>query len=405
MEFILLTEQEFEQFSINYENSTFLQTTNMAQYQIKNNRIVYFPAVKIENRIVCASFIFGIKTRMSIYYSCPRGFLIDYNNQELLKYYVENIKKLLKENNGYCLNIEPNILYNQRDINGLKVVNGFNNQYVIDNLLKNGFKHNKISLESDPNKQVRWTFRLTYDQKDENVVFNNFNSKTKRIIKKAIKSNLEVKEVEYKYLDKFKLIIDSTGERKSFGTRSLKYYQDMYNSFDSQKIKFLAIHLNINKYISQIKDDLTKLTSDRNKIEFNDKNKKKIIELDNQINSINKRINIMNELGNKYPNELMISVGMFLIHKNTTTYLFGGSYDDFMFLNGQYLLQWEIIKYGISNGCTNHDFYGITGDLSKENPKYGVYEFKRGFDGCVEEYIGDFDLILKPFVYKLHKLI
>ena len=403
MEFILLNEEEFNTFTKQYDKTTFLQTSSMANYQKCNNRIVLFPAVKDKDAIICGSLIYGVKTKIGVYFSCPRGFLIDYSNKVLLKFYTENLKKLLKNYKGYVLNIEPDILYHQRDIDGNIIKNGFNNQSVIDDLIENGFKHNKITLESDPNKQVRWTFRLTYCDKSEEEVFNNFNSKTKRIIKKALKSCISIKEVPFDELDEFKAIIDYTGKRKSFGTRSLKYYQDMYNSFDNKSIKFLAAYFDIDAYRKQLNEELNILQDKVSNTNVSNKTINKIEEYNNQINAIDKRIELLKNLSKNYPSNLMISAGMFLIHKDTTTYLFGGSNDDFMFTNSQFLLQWEVIKYGINNNCTNHDFYGISGDLQKSNAKYGVYEFKRGFDGCVEEYIGDFDLVLRKFVYYVHK--
>ena len=36
------------------------------------------------------------------------------------------------------------------------------------------------------------------------------------------------------------------------------------------------------------------------------------------------------------------------------------------------------------------NFYGISGNFDPKNPLYGVYEFKRGFNGQVIEMIGEF---------------
>ena len=43
----------------------------------------------------------------------------------------------------------------------------------------------------------------------------------------------------------------------------------------------------------------------------------------------------------------------------------------------------KIIKY---------NFYGITAIFDKNDPDYGVYEFKKGFNGQVEEYIDNFEI-------------
>ena len=48
-----------------------------------------------------------------------------------------------------------------------------------------------------------------------------------------------------------------------------------------------------------------------------------------------------------------------------------------------------------------YDFRGVSGDISPENPLYGLYRFKKGFGGEFTEFLGEFDLVLKPFAKKL----
>lgn len=45
-----------------------------------------------------------------------------------------------------------------------------------------------------------------------------------------------------------------------------------------------------------------------------------------------------------------------------------------------------------------------TGIFDKNDPDYGVYEFKKGFNGQVEEYIGDFELPISSY-YSVNKFI
>ena len=45
----------------------------------------------------------------------------------------------------------------------------------------------------------------------------------------------------------------------------------------------------------------------------------------------------------------------------------------------------------------------ISGEFSKKNPYSGLNENNIGFDGIPTEYIGEFDLILNNFNYKLYQ--
>ena len=58
------------------------------------------------------------------------------------------------------------------------------------------------------------------------------------------------------------------------------------------------------------------------------------------------------------------------------------------------LLQWRMIQWAVEKGCRIYDFRGVSGDLSPDNPLYGLYQFKKGFGGEFTEFIGEMDLIL-----------
>jgi lipid II:glycine glycyltransferase (peptidoglycan interpeptide bridge formation enzyme) len=84
-------------------------------------------------------------------------------------------------------------------------------------------------------------------------------------------------------------------------------------------------------------------------------------------------------------------------------------------LQGNYLLQWEVIRWAKQRGVTHCDFGGAPKpeDRREGDPYYGVYRFKLGFGGDVVEYLGCMDLPvrqrpaaawhdLEPFYYRAY---
>ena len=63
-----------------------------------------------------------------------------------------------------------------------------------------------------------------------------------------------------------------------------------------------------------------------------------------------------------------------------------------------------MINYAIENGYETFNFYGIDGNFNKESRGYGLFDFKRGFDSCVHELVGEFDLIISKNRYHLYKI-
>ena len=60
----------------------------------------------------------------------------------------------------------------------------------------------------------------------------------------------------------------------------------------------------------------------------------------------------------------------------------------------QAMKQWAVEK-----GCRMYDFRGVSGDVSEDNPLYGLFRFKQGFGGEFTEFVGEMDLVLSPAVY------
>ena len=101
---------------------------------------------------------------------------------------------------------------------------------------------------------------------------------------------------------------------------------------------------------------------------------------------------------------ITLSGSMFMLIQPEIIYLSSGNYEEYLKYNSQYLIQWELIKYGIENGFKKHNFYGIPANINEHPKDYGIYEFKRGFNGYVEELIGEYELPI-TWHYKLIKLL
>ena len=64
-----------------------------------------------------------------------------------------------------------------------------------------------------------------------------------------------------------------------------------------------------------------------------------------------------------------------------------------------------MIRWAKAQGCTIYDFRGVSGDLSEDNPLFGLYKFKKGFNGEFTEFIGEWDLVYRPIMYFIWKTV
>ena len=403
MKFQEITEKEYREFWENHPLKTFLSAPEISKLRQKSNWDTYYVGVKEKKKIVAATMLLAHKRHFNKYeFYSPRGYLIDFNNQELVNFFTEELKKYIKDKNGYVLRIDPYVIYKERDIDGNIVEDGVNNEKVVENLLNLGF----VKIPVETKEQVGWMFSLGLEGKTEEQILKEMKPNTRNQIRKTEKFGISVNEIGYDELDRFQSIMEETSKRKGFSNRKLEYYQEMYKLFhDKNEVKFFITELNLKNYIEGLEAERVEKENKINSLtdaKYNDGAKKN---LTNEIASIDKRIAESKEIIEKNGSDVItLSGSMFMLIKPEVIYLSSGNYEEYMKFNSQYLIQWELIKYGIENGFKKHNFYGIPEDINTHPKDYGIYEFKRGFNGYVEELIGEFALPI-TWHYKLFDLI
>ena len=403
MKFQEITEKEYREFWENHPLKTFLSAPEISKLRQKSNWDTYYVGVKEKKKIIAATMLLAHKRHFNKYeFYSPRGYLLDFNNHDLVNFFTEELKKYIKDKNGYVLRIDPYVIYKERDIDGNIVEDGVNNEKVVENLLNLGF----IKVPVENKEQVGWMFSLGLEGKTEEQILKEMKPNTRNQIRKTEKFGISVNEIGYDELDRFQSIMEETSKRKGFANRKLEYYQEMYKLFhDKNEVKFFITELNLKNYIEGLEAERVEKENKINGLtdaKYNDGAKKN---LTNEIASIDKRIAESKEIIEKNGSDVItLSGSMFMLIKPEVIYLSSGNYEEYMKFNSQYLIQWELIKYGIENGFKKHNFYGIPENINTHPKDYGIYEFKRGFNGYVEELIGEFALPI-TWHYKLFDLI
>lgn len=413
MELVKLTEKEFKTFADKHEQVTFHQTKEWSHLKAKNGWTGHFVGLKDNKKIIAAALLLAknvpiVKKKM--FYS-PRGFLIDYNNKDVLETFTKEIKEYAKKEGAIFVKIDPYIPYQEHNNAGDIVEDGFNNNNIVENLKNLGYKHTGFTKMNE-NLQPRWMFVTNVKGKTFEEAKQDFDGKTKRILKKNAKTMISVRELEKEELPIFKDIMQSTSDRREFVDRPLSYYESMWNAFHDEKhLKIMVSELNIKDYLENLNQDLEAVikeikereerkTADVNEQKFQAKqkeSKEKQEKLENQIKE-------MSELKEKHGNKIILGGMLFLLYGNEIVYLMGGSYKEFLHFQSAYSIHEYMIKYTIENNYENYNFYGITGIFDESNPLYGIYFSKKGFGGNVVELIGEFDLIISKFWYTTYNI-
>lgn len=206
--------------------------------------------------------------------------------------------------------------------------------------LKLGYKMKKNIKNINQVIQPKYVFRLNLKDKTEEELLKSFNQKTRYNIRLSTKKSVTVREGNKEDLKIFYDIMKKTGTRDDFFIRPLEYFEKIYDAMSPNYVKlFIA----------------------------------------------------------EYEGEA-ISAVLPILYGNKVWYLYGGSSNEHRNLMANYLLQWEMIKWGLKNKCDIYDFRGVSGFKNPKDPQYGVYKFKKGFNGEFVEFINEMYIVFNPIM-------
>lgn len=90
----------------------------------------------------------------------------------------------------------------------------------------------------------------------------------------------------------------------------------------------------------------------------------------------------------------------------TAWYMYGALTGEEHKLMATYLLQWTGLSRSWEAGCRCYDMRGVhSATPQPEDPEYGVYEFKRKFAAELVSFVGEYDLVIKPWAYDVWRWV
>ena len=203
-----------------------------------------------------------------------------------------------------------------------------------------GYKQKKNIKNIDQVIQPKYVFRLNLTGKTEDELLASFNQKTRYNIRLAIKKGVTIREGTKEDLEIFYNIMKETGSRDNFFIRPFSYFEHLYDCMMPNHVKLI----------------------------------------------------IAEHEGNP------IAAVMPIMYGNKVWYLYGGSSNKYRNLMPNYLLQFEMMKWGLENNCDIYDFRGVSGFKNENDPQYGVYRFKKGFNGDFVEFVDELYIVFNPFM-------
>ena len=99
----------------------------------------------------------------------------------------------------------------------------------------------------------------------------------------------------------------------------------------------------------------------------------------------------------------VVAAAYAIVFGKKSTYKDGASIRRRTAYGASHLLQWQVIEWAKSKGSLTHDLCGAPPSDQIDNPAHphhGIGRFKTSFNKEVTDYVGAYDVAIKPSVYK-----
>lgn len=388
-----ISQQEFDTFASNHALCNLLQSYNWSK--IKSNWGSMHTGVYKDGQLtgVALVLIKQLPLGFTMFY-IPRGPIMDYDDQELVTFFFQQLRKEGKRHHCLFIKMDPCIevgVYPSSDTDRPR--NG--NEKYVSKIEQAGAIHQGFTMTLNQSIQARFASILN---KPEDL-FAAMPKKTKKLIKEADKRHIEIVSGQEELLDDFARLVEMTESRKHVSLRNREYFAHLITAYPNDSIIMLAkcnlklIMDECNQRLSTLEEQLAQLPENQ---------KKKRFTLEEQKASVLKDIhNVQEVIDAVGSDESRPIAGVLTIrYGRTCEMLYAGMDERFRRFMPQYKTYLENFQWAFDHGVEEFSMGGVEGTLDD-----GLTHFKDNFAPMIHEYIGEFDIPVYKLLYKPAKMM
>ena len=394
-----ISKNEFDKFSLSHVQSSYFQTSNYSTLMNNYKYECLYVGAYNEDTLVGASLILYKSIAPLVKYGyAPRGFILDYLDEELLKDFTKKMKSFFARKNFAFIKINPEIIYSKIDTKIKKKEVVSESKKLISSMRELGYQklRNNLYFES---MLPKYNAIVNLKRFNKNNVTNKCYIKSHSIINKSLK-------LKKATLKDIKIFYEFVKEKSN---KTLNYYEDFYRVFNkSDMVDLLLVEVDYYKYLEVFKNKLDMMIYEAEIINnkftenpFDNDTYLKKTDYDKKISSLEKTISIINKKLREEKKKEIIGGILTIKQGNKVSAIISGIDDNFTTLNYKYFLYYNTIAYYKRLGYSFFDLNGISGNFTEKNPYKGLNNFKLSFNPDVYEYIGEFDLVINETYYNI----
>ncbi len=399
MQIVLLDEVRFDNFAMNHPNYNFYQSSNYGRFMTKHSYNSYYLGLVDDFGNIKAATLMIVKNeknnKRKMGYA-PRGFLIDWNDTELVNEFTNQLKDFLSKRSFTYLKVDPLIIYKEHNVDGSEKLDGQSNTGFVQKLQSLGYIHMGYNKGMEASKP-RWN---TLTRLDNNIIalYNSISKEARDKISESVKMGNKVYKGTQNDISLLFNVINNPNP-------PLEYYLDYYQFFGQNggfEVYFTKLepvsYVNSSKTLYE-KEEQRNSELNAQMQDWNNPNKDMVmnekLKSDELVSKYKKNMLEAINLFQQYPNGLITAAVAVIKYGKTITFFASGVNDKFKNQYPEYLLRWQLMQEFAKQGYEVADFGGITGEFNND---YGSL-LKRELSNQIVEYVGEFDLVINKKAY------
>ncbi|MBY5023118.1 peptidoglycan bridge formation glycyltransferase FemA/FemB family protein [Streptococcus suis] len=323
----------------------------------------------------------------------PRGPVMDYEDAELVSFVFKSIKEFALRERSVVIKFDPFIRLSSKTITGDREEE-LNVLAVKDRIVDlGGIWSGRVQTMSATIQPTCHAVLYSESFSEESL-----NKRVRQNIRSARNKGIEIRIGREELLRDFSELLKKTEERKSIRLRGREYYQKILNAYPENSYIVVA-YLDLAKRYEQLSYLEEKLVKEA-KTFTSTTRQSKIENYKKETRRINTELEMINSLIRNGSKLVPLAGTLTIDFAGTSEIIYAGMDEKFKHYQPALLTWVETAKYAFERGVKWQNLGGIEPTLDG-----GLYHFKSHLNPVVEEYIGEFDLIVSPILYKIFQVL
>ena len=335
------TPEKHDSFVTKHKLCNLLQSANWAK--VKDNWGHAYTAVYKDDQMVAAALVLikSLPLGYKMMY-IPRGPVMDYEDKDLVTFYLNALKKWAKKKKCLFISFDPAMILREFQLDQKDAPYDPAVLEAVETLKQNGAIFKGFTKSIQDTIQPRFHMGLYHGETWKNSI----PKSTMKSVRKAINKRVEVEEVGIDGLAEFSRIMHVTEERKNVHLRDQKYFEKLVGTYQDHAHVFLA-KVDPGKREKELNQKIAEIEDKMKDEKLKEKGQKKLQE---DMRKVKEELSSIQEVLKICDKETVIACGLMIEYGNYAEMLYAGMDENFKAFRAQYLIYLKQFERAFDDG-------------------------------------------------------